>query len=60
MVIGRFVTVKYVDDMILKIREARLPFAVDQYINIMFASIAAMSKSSVESMNGMLIIALIG
>ena len=60
MVIGRFVTVKYVDDMILKMREARLLFAVDPYINLIFESIAAMSRSSVRNMNGMLIIALIG
>ena len=60
MVIGRFVTVKYVDDTILKMREARLLSAVDPYINIIFASIAAMSRSSVKNMNGMLIIALIG
>ena len=60
MVIWRFVTVKYADGMILKMREARLPFAVDPYINIIFVSIAAMSRSSVRNMNGMLIIALIG
>ena len=53
MVIGRFVTVKYVDDMILKMREARLLFAVDPYINIIFASIAAMSRNSAKNMNGM-------
>ena len=60
MVIGRFVTVKYVDDTILKMREARLLFAVDPYINIIFASIAAMSRSFVKNMNGMSITALIG
>ena len=60
MDIRRFVTVKYADGMIPKMREARLPFAVDPDINIIIANIAAMSRSSVQNMNGMLIIALIG
>ena len=46
--------------MILKMKKARLPFAVDPDINIIIANIAAMSRSSVKNMNGMLIIALIG
>ena len=46
--------------MILKMKKARLPFAVDPYINIIIANIAAMSRNSAKNMNGMLIIALIG
>ena len=60
MVIRRFVTVKYADDMIQKMRKERLLFAVDPYINIIIANIAAMSRNSAKNMNGMLIIALIG